>query len=61
MNIGFAEMVETIAHELAHAVVSKLLVEYRPNNGGHGPLHDDFICRIKEFMEGTDEFKSFKK
>ncbi|CAG8662998.1 3199_t:CDS:1, partial [Paraglomus occultum] len=44
-----------------HAVVSKLLAEYRPNNGGHGPLHDDFICRIKEFMEGTDELKSFKK
>ena len=58
-------MLETIAHEIAHAVVNSLLLEYNPAleelKAGHGPIHDDFQQRIEKYMKTTSAFKSFEK
>ncbi|CAJ0838463.1 12331_t:CDS:10 [Entrophospora sp. SA101] len=48
-DISWETLTETIAHELAHAIVNTLMYDGKPmlDDGGHGPLHDDFTHRMK--------------
>ncbi|CAJ0837228.1 3322_t:CDS:2 [Entrophospora sp. SA101] len=56
-DISWETLTETIAHELAHAIVNTLMYDGKPmlDDGGHGPLHDDFTHRMKVMIEKTPE------
>ncbi|CAG8527376.1 9708_t:CDS:2 [Ambispora gerdemannii] len=60
-DICFEEVVETIAHELAHAVVNSIRTSYEgEEKGGHGRLFHDLMERIEKMMRKTSEFSDFK-
>jgi hypothetical protein len=71
-DISWDQVVETIAHELAHAVINSLqpnksqkLNEYGSSywgerGGGHGELHDNFQKRIEGMMKESSEFQEFE-
>lgn len=54
LRIGWGQLTETIAHELAHAVVNTILINSRSaklDEGGHGNLHDKFTKKIKDMIK----------
>lgn len=61
VDISFEMLIETIAHELAHAVIETSRFKYAENNGGHGPLHNDYTTRIRKMIENSSEYKEFQR
>ncbi|CAJ0837636.1 2878_t:CDS:2 [Entrophospora sp. SA101] len=56
----YQSLIETMAHELAHAVISTLILDGKLvglDDGGHGPLHDDFIVRIENMIKNSPHYE----
>lgn len=62
LKVGWKELIETIAHELAHAVINTILIDEKVAKlvEGHGGLHDNFTEKIKGMIERSDEYTDFK-
>lgn len=61
-DICFEEVVETIAHELAHAIVNSIEFNYEgQEGGGHGALFHDFMEKIEKMIKNSPEYDEFKK
>ena len=63
IKIGREELIETIAHELAHAVINTILIDGKVaklDEGGHGDLHDDLTDRIEQFIKRSDEYTNLR-
>lgn len=53
-------VIETIAHELAHAVIESLDWDYiGTDEEGHGPLHTEYNKAIRKMIEDSTEYKEF--
>ncbi|MCE8158983.1 MAG: hypothetical protein I3270_00665 [Candidatus Moeniiplasma glomeromycotorum] len=52
-------LLNTIAHELAHAVINALQYHYGKDNGGHGDLHDDYTDKIEEMIKASPLYEKF--
>jgi len=64
IKLGWKELIETIAHELAHAVINTILIDDKVaklDEGGHGALHDKFTDEIEKMIKTSDEYTNFKK
>jgi hypothetical protein len=69
MKFDWDILIETIAHELAHAIVNTERVCYRDDNdekgntnGGHGVIHYDYTKKMRKLIEeNTVEYPAFKK
>jgi hypothetical protein len=60
-DISFEDVVETIAHELAHAIVATMKFEYEgQEGGGHGKLFYDVMEEIEEMMRNSPDFSEFE-
>ncbi|CAH1755732.1 9160_t:CDS:10 [Entrophospora sp. SA101] len=56
------QVVDTIAHELAHAVINSTNGHYEgQEGGGHGRLFYDYMKRIGEMIRVTPEFSAFEE
>lgn len=61
LDISFDQAVETIAHELSHAVINSTIVDYKgEEGGGHGILHREKERQIEEMMRNSPEFSEFE-
>lgn len=62
IRIGWDELTETIAHELAHAVINTILIDDKVAKliEGHGALHDNFTDRIWQMIEKDPKYTDFK-
>jgi len=54
-------LVEVIAHELGHAVLTDIQPETQEVNGGHGMEHDKICEELIKLIEKSEEFKELKK
>ena len=59
LDISEESLLNTIAHELAHAVINSTRYEYEPKNGGHGDLHDDYTDKIEEMIRTSLLWEEF--
>ncbi|RHZ35578.1 hypothetical protein [endosymbiont GvMRE of Glomus versiforme] len=58
-------ILETIAHELAHALIDSILINYnnyeKTDGEHHGPLHKKYTFMISEMIMKSAEGRKFKK
>jgi hypothetical protein len=60
-SINFDQVVETIAHELAHAIISSMKGEYDgEEGGGHGKYFYEVLDRMEKMIRKTPEFSEFE-
>jgi len=53
--------VETIAHELAHAIVNSIKANYDgEKEGGHGKFFYDIMEEIEEMIKDSPDFPEFE-
>ncbi|CFW92930.1 protein of unknown function [endosymbiont DhMRE of Dentiscutata heterogama] len=61
-DICFEALVDTIAHELAHAIVATFEFRYEgEEEGGHGKLFYDICKEIEEMVRADPKFEEFEK
>ena len=63
-HVGWNNLIETIAHELAHAVINYSKVYYRGKNeemGGHGIIHRKYTEKIKKMIKKMPEYRELKE
>lgn len=69
--LGWKHLIETIAHELAHAVINTTKIYYREakkveedgkvrEEGGHGILHREYTKELHEMIKKDPEYKRLK-
>ncbi|KLL05341.1 MAG: hypothetical protein MRERV_2c088 [Mycoplasmataceae bacterium RV_VA103A] len=62
VDICFESVVDTIAHELAHAIVATFEFKYEgEEGGGHGKLFYDICKEIEVMIREDPEFNKFEK
>jgi len=54
-------LIEVIAHELTHAILTDIQPETQEINGGHGKEHDKVCEELIKLIEKSEEFKELKK
>lgn len=66
LDISFDQVMDTIAHELAHAVIDAIMDDYNKyeeHNGGdkrgHGPLHTRYNNEIRKMIDDSPEGREF--
>jgi len=60
-SINFDQVVETTAHELAHAIISSIKGKYDgEGGGGHGRYFYEMLDRVEKMIRETPEFSEFK-
>jgi len=63
--IGWDNLIETIAHELAHAVINFSRVHYRTNKkikmGGHGILHSKYTRELHLMIKNNPKYRELKE
>ncbi|CAG8447573.1 11317_t:CDS:2 [Racocetra fulgida] len=62
VDICFESVVDTIAHELAHAIVATFEFKYEgEEGGGHGKLFYDICKEIEVMIRADPKFEEFEK
>lgn len=60
-NICFEEVLETIVHELAHAIVNTIKFRYEgEEGGGHGEFFYEVMQKIEKMVKASPDFPEFK-
>ena len=56
---SFEELINTIAHELAHAIINTFWLNYEKEHGGHGDLHDEYTDQIEDLIKTDPRYEEF--
>lgn len=54
-------LIEVLAHELGHAILTDIQPKTQEINGGHGKEHDKITEELKQLLVGFPEFQALKK
>jgi len=62
LRIDWNSLIETIAHELAHAIINTTKISYRDEDhkGGHGTLHSEYTKKMKKLIKESSKYQDFK-
>lgn len=54
-------LIEVIAHELVHAILTDISPETQEKDGGHGKEHDEMCEEMIKIVEASPEYQELKK
>lgn len=54
-------LIEVVAHELAHAVLTDTQPKTQKVNGGHGKEHDELTGQLRNLLKTFPEHQELKK